>query len=275
MEYATILTSEDNGVATVTLNRPERMNAWNVRMMPEVRHAISAFDARDDIRAIILTGAGRAFCAGADLEPPGAGETREELEERYKPANDIPFWQMGTPLIAAINGASVGVGMSLTIQFDFRIMADRAKFGFVFTRRGLSPELGSSWYLPRLVGVARATDLLLTGRIFYGEEALSMGVATEIHPADKVLERANEIARDIATNVGPLAAAVTKRLIQDGLEADRMAHFKFEDEMFRWLVKGPDAIEGMTSFMEKRDPKWGMGKNADFPTERFNEAGFA
>jgi enoyl-CoA hydratase/carnithine racemase len=284
MEYATILTSEDDGVATVTLNRPERLNAGNARMLPEFRHAVAAFDARDDISAIIITGAGRGFCAGADMEPgqqnfthdpgvsAGGDETLAELEERYKPVSDLQFWQMGTPIIAAVNGVAVGWGLTMAIQCDFRIMADNAKFGFVFTRRSLVPEFGCSWYLPRLVGSARALDLLITGRFFYGAEALSMGLATEVHPADQVLTRANEIARDIATNVGPLAAAMTKRLVLSGLEeTDRTVHQKFENDNFSWLVQSPDALEGMMSFMEKRDPHWAMGKNSDFPSQLWPE----
>jgi enoyl-CoA hydratase/carnithine racemase len=270
MSYEAILTSEDGGVGTVTLNRPERMNAWTPRMGLEVRHAIAAFDARDDIGVIIVTGAGRAFCAGADLDR--TGPTVAELQEEFRPVNDRPYWEMGTPMIAAINGSAVGVGMSFPIQLDMRIVAERAKLGFIFARRGLLPELGSSWNLPRLVGTANALDMVLTGRIFDGNEAVRLGVASEAHPAEMVLERATEIARDIVKNVSPIAAALTKRLVYTSLQTlDRSSHAVFENDLFQWAMTRPDGIEGMASFMEKRDPEWKVGKNSEFPHELFEQ----
>jgi enoyl-CoA hydratase/carnithine racemase len=270
VDYATILVDEDAGVGTVTLNRPDRMNAYSKRMHLEIKHAITDLDARDDIRAIILTGsvAGRAFCAGADLEI--GTEPLEELEAKYTPVTDRAYYQLATPLIAAINGSAVGIGLTLPIQFDIRIMAEKAKFGFVFTRRGLLPEFGSSWLLPRLIGLTNAMDVLLTGRIFDGAEALRIGLATEVRPNDEVLERAQEIARDIATNVGPVAAAITKRLVYESLQSlDRERDAIFEDQLFRWSVSHEEGAEGMTSFMEKRDPKWPLGKNSGFPHEMY------
>jgi enoyl-CoA hydratase/carnithine racemase len=271
VEYATILVEEDAGVATVTLNRPERMNAYSRRMGMEVRHAVTTFDARDDIRVIILTGAGRAFTAGADLAPE-PGESLEVLAERYKPATEKNYYELGTPLIAAINGSAVGIGWTLPILFDIRIVAEKAKYGFVFVRRGLLPELGSSWLLPRLIGLGNAMDLLLTGRLFDGAEALRLGLATEVVPNDQVLARAQEIARDIATNVGPVAAAITKRLANESLlTSDRDTEAKFEDDMFRWAVSHEEGAEGMRSFMEKRDPQWPLGKNSGFPHEMYKD----
>jgi enoyl-CoA hydratase/carnithine racemase len=183
---------------------------------------------------------------------------------------DRAYYQLATPLIAAINGSAVGIGLTLPIQFDIRIMAEKAKFGFVFTRRGLLPEFGSSWLLPRLIGLTNAMDVLLTGRIFDGAEALRIGLATEVRPNDEVLERAQEIARDIATNVGPVAAAITKRLVYESLQSlDRERDAIFEDQLFRWSVSHEEGAEGMTSFMEKRDPKWPLGKNSGFPHEMY------
>ena len=266
--YTTIETQEHGRVAIVLLNRPDRMNAWTRRMEAELGHAIAAFEVRDDIGAIIVTGAGRAFCAGADLDEDQAGDAT--LREIFRPATDRPYWEMRTPMIAAINGAAVGVGITLPMKFDIRIVADDAKLGFVFTRRGLTPEFGASWILPRLVGAANAMELLLTGRIFDGREAVRIGLANESHPAERVLARALEIADDIVSNVSPVAAAVTKGLFYRGLQSeDLCAHAQWEQELYDWALGGADVPEGMASFAEKRPPQWRLGKNAAFPAELF------
>jgi enoyl-CoA hydratase/carnithine racemase len=268
VDYDSIVVSEDSGVATVMLNRPERLNAFTARMGIEVRHAITHLDARDDIRVIILTGAGRAFTAGSDLEPPG-GESPEVLRERYRPATEREYFELATPLIAAIQGSAVGIGLTLPVQFDFRIMAEKAKFGFVFTRRGLPPELGSSWMLPRLIGLTNTLDVLLTGRLFDGTEALRLGLATEVQPNEDVLPRAQQLARDIATNVAPVAAAMTKRLVYGSLRSlDRPGQVAIENELFQWALSN-EGVEGVQSFFQKREPKWPLGKNSDFPHEIF------
>lgn len=266
MTYDTIRTEEHGRVATVVLDRPERMNAWTRRMEAELAHAIAAFEVREDIGAIILTGAGRAFCAGADLDEDQTSD--DALRERFRPATDRPYWEMRTPIIAAINGAAVGVGITLPMKLDIRIVAEDAKLGFVFTRRGLTPEFGASWILPRLVGTANAMDLLLTGRIFSGREAVALGLASEAHPADRVLQRAREIADDIVRNVSPVAAAVAKGLVYRGLETtDLSAHARLEQKLYDWALGGADFAEGMSSFAQKREPEWRLGKNAAFPTE--------
>jgi enoyl-CoA hydratase/carnithine racemase len=266
MTYQTIRTEEHGRVATVVLNRPDRMNAWTRRMEAEIAHAIAGFEVRDDIGAIIVTGAGRAFCAGADLDEDQTSDAT--LQELFRPATDRSYWQMRTPTIAAINGAAVGVGMTLPMKLDIRIAAEDAKLGFVFTRRGLTPEFGASWILPRLVGAANAMELLLTGRIFDGREALRYGLANEAHPAEHVLDRAREIADDIARNVSPVAAAVTKSLVYRGLESDDLcAHARLEQKLYDWALGSADFTEGMTSFMEKRAPEWRLSKNTAFPAE--------
>jgi enoyl-CoA hydratase/carnithine racemase len=258
--YETILTEDSDGVARVTLNRPDRLNAWTFTMGLEVRDAIATFDARDDIRAIVVTGAGRAFCAGADLDVTPPSETI--------PRTHKPFWEMNTPIIAAMNGAAVGAGMTIATQFDFRVMAEKAKYGYVFNRRGLLPELASTWLLPRLVGASRATDLLLTGRIFTGAEALDIGLATAAVPAESVLDRAMDIATDIATNVAPASAALTKRLLNGFLSfPDRSRAQEIDMALFHWTRDQEDAEEGIASFVEKRPPRWKLGKNSSFPEE--------
>lgn len=273
MTYETIRTEEDGRVATVVLNRPDRMNAWTRRMEAELSHAIAGFEVRDDIGAIIVTGAGRAFCAGADLDEDQTSDAA--LRELFAPATDRSYWEMRTPMIAAINGAAVGVGMTLPMKLDIRIAAEDAKLGFVFTRRGLTPEFGASWILPRLVGAANALELLLTGRIFYGREAVEIGLVNEAHPADRVLARAQEIADDIVRNVSPVAAAVTKRLVYRGLESEHLSgHAGLEQELYDWALKGADFSEGMASFVEKRAPEWRLRKNAAFPEDLFRHSSF-
>lgn len=264
MSYQTIETDERDRVATVTLHRPDRMNAWTRRMEAELRHAITGFEVRDDIGAIIVTGAARAFCAGADLDEDQTSDAA--LAELFPPATDRTYWEMRTPTIAAINGAAVGVGMTLPMMLDIRIAAEDAKLGFVFTRRGLTPEFGASWVLPRLIGTANALELLLTGRIFDGREAFRRGLANEAVPADRVLDRAREIAQDIVHNVSPAAAAVTKSLVYRGLETESLsAHAQLEQKCYDWALGGGDFPEGMASFMEKRAPQWRLGKNSAFP----------
>lgn len=257
--YETILTEERDGVGTVTLNRPERLNAWTPRMGAEVRHAITAFDTRDDIRVIVVTGAGRAFCAGADISDEAQSDRSggASLVER-----EVPYWRMNTPIIAAMNGAAVGVGITLAMQFDFRVMAEDAKYGFVFNRRGLLPELGSTWIVPRLVGLAKAMDLLLTARIFTGAEAAEIGLANAAVPAESVLDRAVELARDIAVNVAPASAALTKRLLSAFLvESDREKAEALEHDLFAWTLAQDDAKEGIAAFFEKRAPQWKHSKH--------------
>jgi enoyl-CoA hydratase/carnithine racemase len=269
--YQTIETDERGRVATVTLHRPDRMNAWTRRMEAELRHAITSFEVRDDVGAIIVTGAGRAFCAGADLDEDQTSDAA--LAELFPPATDRTYWEMRTPTIAAINGAAAGVGMTLPMMLDIRIAAEDAKLGFVFTRRGLTPEFGASWVLPRLIGTANAMELLLTGRIFDGREAVRRGLANEALPADRVLDRAREIAEDIVRNVAPAAAAVTKSLVYRGLETELLsAHAELEQKCYDWALGGADFPEGMASFMEKRAPQWRLGKNTAFPAALFGAA---
>jgi enoyl-CoA hydratase/carnithine racemase len=275
VRYEQILTEVDGPIAVVTLNRPERMNAWTWQMSTELTHAFNRFDLDDGIRAIVVTGAGKAFCAGADLGGGGGGDTfsgrglgdRRELSERYagprKPAN-----QLSTPIIAAINGAAVGAGLTMPIEWDLRIAADDAKLGFVFNRRGIMPDADLLWYLPKLIGLSRALDLLLTGRIFDGRLAEEWGLVSRSVPRDEVLPTAIEMAKDIATNVGPVSAAITKQLAYRFLnETDRGEALRFQSELFGWTGRQADAREGIMAFMEKRDPDWKLSKTRDLPEQ--------
>ncbi len=276
MDYETILTEDKDGVATVTFNRPERMNAYTARLGLEVRHAIAMFDRREEIRAIVVTGAGRAFCAGADLSAGadtfagrrGGGAPPEELV--VKDARE--YWQMNTPIIAAINGAAVGVGLTMPMQWDIRVAAEDAKLGFVFNRRGVMPELSANWVVPRVVGVSRALELLVTGKMITGREAADMGLVSSAVPAAEVLPTCMEMGRDIASNVAPVSAAIVKRLVYENLaEPDRRSAQAREGRLFAWTTQQPDAREGPLAFLEKRTPSWNLSKNADFPEELFGQ----
>jgi enoyl-CoA hydratase/carnithine racemase len=271
-EKSTILLDVSDGVATVTLNRPERMNAWIWRMGRELDDALRDCDADDAVRVMVVTGAGRAFCAGADLGSGGktfdskdGGMSRREI--RGEP---LEAWTLNKPVIAAINGAAIGVGLTMALRYDMRIAARDAKLSFAFVNRGIVPELSSTWIVPRLVGVARASDLLLTGRIFSGEEAAELGLVNEAVERESVLERALEIARHIAVRSAPASVAAIKRAIWRHLaEPDPSVAARWEARALTWFGNQVDAKEGVVSFLKKRDPQWSMSPSdvPDFDEE--------
>ena len=273
--YEQILVERDGPVAIATLNRPDRMNAWTWQMSAELSHYFNVCDEDDDVRAIVVTGAGRAFCAGADLDQGGGGDTfsgdglgnRRELSERFSGPRK-PVTQMSTPVIGAINGAAVGAGLTMPIDWDLRIAAEDAKLGFVFNRRGVMPDADLLWYLPKLIGLSRAMDLLLTARIFSGKLAEEWGLVSRSVPKEDVLSTAVEMAHDIATNVAPVSAAITKRLAYQFLEEmDRGHAQRFQSKLFGWTGRQADAREGIMAFLEKRDPEWKLSKTRDMPEE--------
>ena len=269
--YETILVERRGRVGLITLNRPGRRNAYTPRMGAELRDAFAQLEEDDGVRAIVVTGSGRHFCAGADLGRGGDTFNREADDEqrardRERTAQGPRAWEMRTPIIAAINGSAVGVGITLPMQWDIRIVARDARLGFVFNRRGVIPEANSLWIVPRLIGVSLAMDLLLTGRMFSGDEAVAMGLAAQAVEADQVLPVAIAVAQDIAENVAPLSAAVTKRLVYRFLaEPDRIAAQTLEGRAFWWLGQQADAREGVTSFLERRPPDWKLSKLAELP----------
>jgi len=258
MENDTVLVQVADGVATLTLNRPDKLNAYTVEMGIELFTAMAELDRRDDVRAMIVTGAGRGFCAGADLSSggdtfsvDGSWERAAELERAVSPL------VRNTPVIAAINGPAVGIGATLPLQWDFRIAADTAKIGFVFTRRGIVPEAGSTWILPRLIGLQRALDLMITGRILTANEALEIGVVGRVVPAADLLRVAAELAHEIASKTAPVAVAITRRLLwQQLMQPDFDTGRATEDKLFYWIGQSTDAAEGVESFLEKREPRW-------------------
>lgn len=270
MGYETILLEVKDAVATITLNRPERMNAWTDRMGRELGDALGACNQNDEVRAVVITGAGRAFCAGADMG--GGGKTFTGRERREAgPAADRPRpllpWQIDKPVIAAINGHAIGVGITYPMTCDVRYVAEEAKIQFAFVRRGVIPELSSHVIVARVAGLSNAADLLLTGRMILGREAAELGLATRALPAEQVLPAAQECAREIALHTAPVSVAISKRLLWEGLGMTVPDMFKRESRLFAWVGNQPDAREGVASFLEKRPPEWKLSVSCDIPPE--------
>ena len=272
-ELVDLTVAVDDQVAVLTLNRPESLNAFSSAMGRSLTAALRACDADDEVRVVVITGAGRAFCAGADFSG-GAGvfgtpDSTDATGNKKRPFSSDPLddfhpWDVRKPVIAAINGHAVGIGLTMTLQCDIRIVADEAKLGIVQVRRGIMPDLHAHWTLPRLVGYARATDLMLTGRMFSGSEAAQWGLASESAPASEVLERATELARDLATNTAPLSVGVSKRLLWMSAPTPEEIN-TLERELHLHLMGTADSKEGVMSFMEKRDPNWTLRISQDWP----------
>ena len=268
MAYETVLLDVEQRVATITLNRPDRMNAWTNRMAFELGDALGVCNGNDEIRAVVITGAGRAFCAGADLS--GGKKTfggrderpRESSAERERPL--FP-WEIDKPVIAAINGHAVGVGITYPMMCDIRFVAEDAKIQFAFVRRGVIPELASYVTVARVAGLSNAADLLLSGRMIRGKEAAELGLASRALPAEEVLPAALERARDIAVNAAPVSVAITKRLLWEGLSRTVPEAQRRENPLFAWAGNQPDAREGVLSFLEKRTPDWKLSVARDKP----------
>ncbi len=273
MAYEVILFEVVDQVAKITLNRPERLNAWNPQMRDEMTHALRAANADDAIRAVVITGAGRGFCAGADLGPSAektfarAVLTDAELEERESQLTRPN--QIDKPVIAAINGAAVGVGITFPLLCDIRLVAEDAKIGFSFGRRGMIGELGSHFLLPRIVGFSVASDLLLSGRMISGTEAADFGLAHKALPREQLLDAAMAMAKEYV-NVAPVSVAISKRLLWDGMGTTLQALRNKESRLFAWAGSQPDSKEGIRSFLEKRKPAWKMSVARDLP-EGLNE----
>ena len=267
--YQHILFAVEDGVATITLNRPKRMNAFHFALGAELESAYARCDADDAVRAVVLTGSGKAFCAGADMG--GGGKTFDDVEGSRRAADPgsevrrLAAYQVRKPVIAAINGHAVGVGLTLAMQCDLRLVASDAKLAFAFVRRGIIPELGSHSILPRVIGFSRAADLLLCGRTIRGEEAAALGLASEALPAEEVVPRAQEWARDVAVNAAPASVAIAKRLLWEGVTETPRETMAKEKPLLAWVGKQPDAVEGVRSFLERRPPEWKLRASTDLP----------
>ena len=275
MTYQTILLDVKDEVATLTLNRPERLNAWTTEMAAELSGALSACNERDEVRVVVITGAGRAFCAGADLGKGGdsfASSDEEREEEQRALQNEVFPWMIDKPVIAAINGPAVGIGITYSMMCDIRFVAEDAKIQFAFVRRGVIPELASHAIVARVAGLSNAADLLLSGRMIRGREAAALGLATQALPAAEVLPAALERARDIAANTAPVSVAISKRLLWEGITASVSEMRKREDALFLWIGNQPDAKEGVVSFLAKRTPEWKLSVSRDKPDQLTSES---
>ena len=250
-----------NKVALVTLNRPDQMNTWTPIMSRDLSDAMYECDENDDIRAVVITGAGRAFCAGADLSGGEDGFT--ERTEIKRP----PMWpyQVRKPVIAAINGAAVGVGITYSMLADIRLATPTAKIGFAMVRRGILPELASHVTVSQVAGFSRAADLLMTGRIFSGQDAADMGLISEVADNDRLLQRAMEIAQDIAINTAPVSVAMTKALMWQNLGANIPKLMETEGKLIDWLGQSTDVKVGVQAFLTKQTPQWEMSPTEDIP----------
>ncbi len=263
MSYEQITAETTDGVLTITLNRPDRLNAWTPTMGQELIAAFDAADADDDVRAIIVTGAGRGFCAGADLQGGGSTFDWRERESGEGIPRDgggqftLRVFDCTKPVIAAINGPAVGVGATMTLPMDIRLAADDARIGFVFARRGIVPEACSSWFLPRAVGISQAMEWVATGRVFTAQEALDGGLVRSLHPKDELLDAARALATEIAQNTAPVSVALARRMMWRmlGAEHPMQAHRADSRGMF-YRGQSADAAEGVTSFLEKRPARF-------------------
>ncbi|HEV3321290.1 MAG TPA: crotonase/enoyl-CoA hydratase family protein [Solirubrobacteraceae bacterium] len=262
MDFENIGYEVAEGVLTITLHRPERLNAFTEGMGVELIEAFERADRDDEVRVVIVTGAGRGFCAGMDL-----GEGGATFDYGERPAGEIPrdgggqvvlrIFEMTKPVIAAINGPAVGVGITMTLPMDIRLAAEGARIGFVFTRRGIVPEACSSWFLPRIVGIGQAMEWVASGRVFTAHEALAGGLVRSVHPEGELLGVARELAREIVENTAPVSVALARRLLWSGLGAAHPmeAHRADSRAMFA-RGRSADAREGIASFLEKRPPQF-------------------
>jgi enoyl-CoA hydratase/carnithine racemase len=263
-----------DGVVTITLNRPEKLNAVTSVLIRELIAAFDAADADDAVRVVIVTGAGRAFCAGADLS---AGTKTFDGAQRARPAADgehrdggglvaLRIYDLKKPVIAAINGAAVGFGVTMTLPMDIRIASSAARIGFVFARRGVVPEACSTWFLPRLVGMQRAAEWVYTGRVFGAEEALAGGLVSRVVAPEALLPAAHALAREIADNTSAVSVALARQMMWKLLGADHpMEGHRLDSSGMDWTGRSADAYEGVTSFLEKRPPRFTQTPGKDMP----------
>ena len=272
MDFREIRYEIADRILTITLDRPDKLNAFTERMCGELISAIDRADADDEVRVIIVTGAGRGFCAGADLSGGGGAFDYTGQPQPIEAHRDggglvsLRLFECRKPLIAAINGPAVGVGATMTLPMDVRIASTAARFGFVFARRGIVPEACSSWFLPRVVGISQALEWTYSGRVFPAEEALAGRLVSRIVPPDDLLPTARTLAREIADNTSAVSIALTRALMWRMLGADHpMEAHRVDSRCIHWTGRNADAREGVTSFLEKRAPRFALSPSRDMP----------
>ena len=284
MSYEQITSEVEDRILTITLNRPDKLNAITHQMNNEIIDALDRADADDEVRAVIMTGSGRAFCAGADMsagadtfdydsraEGAGAGRADEVdwSDPRIRDGGglvSLRIYECVKPVIGAINGAAVGQGVTMTLPMDVRLASDHARFGFVFSRRGIVPEACSTYFLPRLVGVAQALRWMYAGSVFGAAEALRGGLVEAVHPPERLLEAAREIAREIVDHTAPVSVALIRQMVWRLLGADHpMEAHKLESRGVYALGQLADSREGVVSFLEKRAPEFSLKPSEDMP----------
>ncbi|PRX45997.1 enoyl-CoA hydratase/carnithine racemase [Prauserella shujinwangii] len=268
-DYAEITYRVADHVATVTLHRPEARNGYTVRMADELADAFARADADEDVRVAVLTGEGSDFCVGADLSQGGFDFDETGPGAHWQePAGRVSkqVFAMNKPVIAAIRGAAIGGGITITLSADYRLAATDARFGFVFTRRGIYPEGASAWFLPRLVGLGRAMDWMISGRVFDAEEAQAAGLVHRLHEPERLLDAAYELAADLVANTAPVSVAVTRQLLyrMSGVDSPAPVH-EVDSRLIASIPTNPDAVEGVLSFLQKRPPTFTQRVNDDLP----------
>lgn len=276
--YTQIKLDIADGIATITLNRPEKMNAYTGTMMAEMVDAFDRTDGNDSVRAVIVTGAGdRAFCAGADLTPDdgkqifSSGDQVDDLSDpRVRDGGGmltLRIYESKKPVIGAINGAAVGVGVTMQLPMDIRLASTKARFGLVFARRGIVPEAASSWFLPKIVGMPQALEWCMTGRVFDAHEALRGGLVRSLHEPDDLMPAAIALAREIADNTSAISVAMTRAMLwrNPSLSHPMEAH-RVDSRAIYTMSRGPDAAEGIRSFLEKRTPRYPARVSCDMPS---------
>jgi enoyl-CoA hydratase/carnithine racemase len=271
MKYTEIAYEVESGIATLTLDRPERLNAFTQTMLEELLDAIDRIDEDDAVRAVVVTGRGRGFCAGADLGGGSGGFDRRESQtiDEHRDGGGLltlRLYDSKKPFIAAINGPAVGVGITMTLAMDLRLASSEAKMGFVFGRRGIVPEACSSWFLPRVVGIGRACEWVYSGRVFPATEALEAGLVRSLHAPDELLPAARAIAAEIAENSSAVSVALCRQMLWKMLGADHpMEAHRIDSRAVFAMGQSADAREGVASFLEKRPPRFTMRPSADMP----------
>jgi len=275
VEFEQILYEVENRVALITLNRPDKLNAWTVTMMNELIEAFDIADKDDEVRVVIVTGAGRGYCAGADLSPSDFGKRQEQRKEAAADAK-IPrdtagqlttkIFNTTKPAIAAINGPAVGVGITMTLAMDIRYAAEEARIAFAFNRRGMFPEGCCTWFLPRITGFSQAAELIYTGRLISAQEALEYGLVSKVLPQEELLPAAKALAAEIADNTSAVATALSRQALwrMTGVEHPMIAH-RIESKALHYMSNSADLLEGVQSFLEKRPPQFKLKPSTDMP----------